>query len=565
MKSNWKQFSKKVLKTGPATFDAPGKQNDPVKTAGANQPTTEDQMLEDQIKHLIDGNEFLVNGKISLINLATIKAKLGDKWEKYSSYIHTFAEKVFQQRLTPQDIYYRVGDDAYVFVFDSLSEEEAIIKCSLIAKEIGEQVIGDEWSTSQYGATVSVTSSEGETLLEEKSMAASIVQSLENAEKFNPSEVLKNISPEYLDNTASRISKTFEAIEQEKKSSNTEGDEGIGYFCDAMNGIGKIESWIYDAEQVSEMQNNSPKWEAFVYDGLQTEEKKTTSVSEKLAELIGETEKLYNVLQDDLLVLFEDEEEIEEETDEGEEDYDPEMVFSYWPVLQPTSKRVAAYAASSKFVLENSLWNIDDLPEDIHPSTTAVFDQLVLRRTIVDLVNCAQKEIINMVIIPVNFSTLNTASYRKAYLEICGTIPKSMHKLIGWQIVNSGVQNWHSQLLTAVSAVKKYGRMVGLEVSCQNPQFTDLKAIGVDVVGFDWKNANLSPDALRKNLENFKKRADTEGLRVFLFGIPTEQIFKTAIEIGIEYMAGEFVDDSVAEPKGVYSYDKHSNIHSLSA
>ncbi len=555
LRDNWTNFSRKIF-TPHLGEKAPLSKKEEVYALKDGTANTFDSSLDEEIKNLIKDNDFLVNGKVSLINLGTIKEKLGNKWEKYAEFVHQFAEKVIEKRVTSQDIYYRVGEDTYVFVFADLSEEEAVIKCSLIAKEIGEQVFGDDWSSDKFGTAVAVASTDGEILLEEASLTNSITKSLMSAKKINPKEILENTPAAIAQKAMTRIEDDISEIEKVARTPAASQEESLKNFRTVMNGIEKIEKQIVVTNELTQLNESSPQWQAFT-NRVEGEEgsnaKPMDGLAGKLAALIGDTEKLYGNIQDTILERIEEAEE-EEEVEEEDELDEPDMAFSYYPILQPVISKIHSYRLTSQIILEKSLWNFDELPQTMEPSAIATFDQLLLRRAIVDLVDCVNLDMLNVIIVPVHFSTLNVTSYRSAYVDICATIPKSMRDLISFEITQSGVQNWHSQLINAISGVKRFARMVCLEMDINSPQFTDLKAIGVDCVGFTWKTGSMSVDAARTKFMNFGKRASQEGLRTYMMGTSTTALYDAAVAANIDFIGGEAIAEGVKQPQGSFEF-----------
>ncbi|WP_148301755.1 hypothetical protein [Sneathiella glossodoripedis] len=260
LRENWANLSRKIF-TPHLGAKAPLTKKEEVYALQGGTAQTFDSSLDEEIKNLIKDNDFLVNGKVSLINLGSIKEKLGKKWEKYAEFVHQFAEKVIEKRVTSQDIYYRVGEDTYVFVFADLSEEEAVIKCSLIAKEIGEQVFGDEWSSDKFGTAVAVAGADGEVLLEEASLTTSITKSLMSAKKINPKEMLENTSVDVAEKAMARIEEDIAAVEKVANMPASSEEESLKNFRTVMNGIEKIEKQIKVTSELTEINESSPQWE----------------------------------------------------------------------------------------------------------------------------------------------------------------------------------------------------------------------------------------------------------------------------------------------------------------
>ncbi len=557
LKANWKKLSRNIFSKN---------ESDSLEGTGSKKGGTTSEKekcdasfseFDQEILALIEENDFLVNGKVSLVNLGRIKEKLGNKWPKYSDFVHEFAEKVIERRITSQDLFYRVGEDVYVFVFARLSEEEAIIKCSLIAKEIGEQIFGDAWSSDEFGASIAVTKTDGSIVLEKKSLKDCIADSLRVANTINPKNVLDAVAPETANKAFEDIAAKIDEIEMlaGDTTNESEPEKQLQNFKEMMSGIDQVVSQFNDTTELMKLKEKTPQWQSFVHDSQKTGNVSVGNLSQKLNALISDTEKLYETIEETVLPSLELQGRGKQSADGVDDMGEPDMKFYYWPVLQPAVSAINSYRLTSEILLDNTFWSIEELPEELEPSTIAGFDRLLLRRAIVDLLDSRDKGLLNIIIIPVHFSTLNISSQRQAYVRICAGIPKDMRKLIMWEIISSGAGLWHSQLQNAVSAVKRFGRLVALEMDSKNPRFTDLKAIGMDVVGFNCQAMEISSGDARTRFANFRKRADQVGLRSYAFGIQSKPIFSAVLNAEFDFVAGTFVAENVPHPKGAYEYD----------
>lgn len=557
LKTNWKRLSRRIF-----SFDGSDALNDANsknkgKKSGGEKSDASLSEIDQEILALIAENDFLVNGKVSLVNLGRIKEKLGAKWPKYSEFVHEFAEKVIERRITSQDLFYRVGEDVYVFVFARLSEEEAIIKCSLIAKEIGEQIFGDAWSSDEYGASIAVTKTDGSVVFEEKSIKDSIAKSLLTASTVNPKNALHAITPETANKSLEDIAARIDAIAMPGGDTDAESDPEklLQNFRVMMSGVDDIVSHFNDTTELVALNKDTPQWKSFIHDSKNAGNISVSNISQKLNALISDTEKLYENIQDTVVPSLELQAKIiaGEDGEDGMDEAD--MEFYYWPVLQPAVSAIHSYRLTSEIKLDKSQWSIEELPEEFEPATIAALDRLLLQRAIADLLDCRDNGLLNIIIIPVHFSTLNISTHRQAYVRICSRIPKDMRKLIMWEIINSGAGLWHSQLQNAVSAVKRFGRLVALEVDSKNPRFTDLKAIGMDVVGFNCQKMGISDRDLQARLPIFIKRAVQEGLRSYAFGIEAKPLLFAALKANFDFVAGATVASNVQHPEGVKEYN----------
>ena len=176
--------------------------------------------VEEKIQALIKENNLLSNGKVSFVSLKTIREKLGDKWPRYKATVSQLAKTVIEKRTTPRDVHYTIGDDVYVFVFADLNQQEAMIKCSLIAKEIGEHIFGADWTLEQFSTSVAVGETDGSISLTQESLSDAILNSLSEAKEFHPADVLNHLDPKAYDDTLNRINQGLDTVEMTVNSLN---------------------------------------------------------------------------------------------------------------------------------------------------------------------------------------------------------------------------------------------------------------------------------------------------------------------------------------------------------
>ena len=83
-------------------------------------------------------------GKLHLLDLASVKAQMGDRWARMADPVERFFEGAVRRNLGPGDTFLRQGELSYILLFPNLSPEEAQIKCRTIAEEVCERLFGDQ-------------------------------------------------------------------------------------------------------------------------------------------------------------------------------------------------------------------------------------------------------------------------------------------------------------------------------------------------------------------------------------------------------------------------------------
>lgn len=90
------------------------------------------------------GEEQIVATKLHVLQLDSIKAKLGDKWDRLSNLVHSLFEKTLRQAQGPSDQLLLVDEMSYIVTFRNLSPEEASLACVAAAKKVCQILFGAE-------------------------------------------------------------------------------------------------------------------------------------------------------------------------------------------------------------------------------------------------------------------------------------------------------------------------------------------------------------------------------------------------------------------------------------
>lgn len=100
--------------------------------------------FEEHLRGLVGKDAKPLAGKVNFIGLSKIKEKLGDRWPKLAERADEITRKAIERRLIRADVYTRYKELHYLIIFANLTEDQAKLKCALIAEEITKRLLGDE-------------------------------------------------------------------------------------------------------------------------------------------------------------------------------------------------------------------------------------------------------------------------------------------------------------------------------------------------------------------------------------------------------------------------------------
>lgn len=126
--------------------------NDPGGKTAAGPVAASDadrQSLEVKLKALFAQRKSLPAGRLQFINLAPIRERFGDQWPVIAARANAMATTIISRSMARSDLFIPVDELAYLLLFGALSEQEAQIKCGLMASEISRHLLGED-SGLQY-------------------------------------------------------------------------------------------------------------------------------------------------------------------------------------------------------------------------------------------------------------------------------------------------------------------------------------------------------------------------------------------------------------------------------
>lgn len=101
-----------------------------------------DHDLALRLRRIFDGRDPTQAGSIHLLGLDSLHSKLGSRWPEVAARVHALTGKLLDQHLSPQDAWFRHGDESYVVVFAHLGPEQARLLCAKVVEELQVMLLG---------------------------------------------------------------------------------------------------------------------------------------------------------------------------------------------------------------------------------------------------------------------------------------------------------------------------------------------------------------------------------------------------------------------------------------
>ncbi len=545
----WERVRDFFAEDDPAASSIPHHRVGPPRSANAG--LTDEQQFEETLRNLISKNSALAAGRIQFLNLAKLRKKLGNRWDKVSERIHAITQRVLDANLSEKDCYTVVGDSAYLIVFDDLSEEEAKVKSIFLARTILTRLLGESADFEALELRTAVKQLDGSIRFEKVSLVDALESALNQAHSSAVSKASLGRDPatELPDEAiAHGLSQLLQMAEvkfdrrhdrQAEKQADSEDTPTIEDLLDILR---QAEAGL---ESLPAYDDNEIGWDDNYDD---TASKSGTEGPDAFANdrRRGQTDA---VLEPGLSVIY-------GSGNATNGAPSPELVFSYLPMWHVPRTVVSGYLGQLGLRLQGQVVRTSKLvPEGTRPEIVAALDIFVLRQVLSDLCRMLENEAINALIVPVHYATLTSGPTRDRYFRLCNAVPTKLRRFIVYEIVGSSEGSWHSQLFEAVSTIKRFCRAVLFRCDVDYEHFEGLAGMGIFAVGTELaQNDGLTDTAIIRKVEEFATRANRFKLRTYIHGLGRKTEVTAAVCAGYHHIGGEAIAPAVENPQGIIPF-----------
>jgi len=101
------------------------------------------------LSNLVKETETRASGRVQVVSLADFRTAIGELWDKYQSRILIIAESTIGRMIGKGNTFIPQGDDTWLLLFMSLSEEKAQLRADAIAASIGDKLMGAQFSVTE--------------------------------------------------------------------------------------------------------------------------------------------------------------------------------------------------------------------------------------------------------------------------------------------------------------------------------------------------------------------------------------------------------------------------------
>lgn len=142
---------------------------DPAQQLSGNEPSPADpdlSALENALTKISQGRTELVTGRVQLLKFDRLRKRFGSKWDRLADRVLMIIQMAIGRRLADDDVFIRHGDLGFIILFASLSQEQAELKCALIADEVAKRLFGSDVTSDDFEIRTATTTVDGRIALQ---------------------------------------------------------------------------------------------------------------------------------------------------------------------------------------------------------------------------------------------------------------------------------------------------------------------------------------------------------------------------------------------------------------
>ena len=519
-------------------------------------PQDFDERLDRFLAH--DGSPTaFVGGAVHLLNIEKVREKFGDRWPDVCSRVHRTIQGTLKNRLSPHDFFTSYQDDTYVIVFGDCSAEDAKLKCSLLAEEIMEKILGEDESghIELLGLKTIVCEVDGSIGTERVTKIDALASVLRQA-GANPSDSSTSdhrpgpnedraLTPDEVASLLGAAETQIQAYESREESTDDPAIEAnrlrelIRQLRNFEEALVSIDARSLNTGARRPRTEPNVEWQEQHASARNIIDQLTARAEKQLARRQGELPWVYEVEQDTEQPLS--------------------VRFSYLPIWHVSKQTIGAHLCQLSLEYgSKQIPYLSILKDDTDIELANIIDKILCRKANQDLKESVLEGGINIVSVPVHYSTFAKLGSQREFQILCQHIPPELRNLWLWEIVKAPIDSWRSHLPPAVAAVKPFGRMILVRADLFRTDFSDvvrnlrhLRSAGVYAVGFDLSDLSAPESMLIELLEQFADGTRKHGLKCYAHGLTSMSLITAAVCAGYDHLSGQAIAEPVDSLQGI--------------
>lgn len=516
--------------------------------------------FEKRLQAIAAQQDVVIASNLHVLNIAKIKEKVGDRWDRLSKVIQMNIETIIDRHLNEGDEVVKRSELNYVIVFAKADKRETNERLKAISHEIIERVFGTDALLEGFELQSTATPLSQADLGPEMTLSE-VFASLDGSDwQETYSRARMSLEQSDMLPASAVLSDAKKTIAYTKRMlAGVSDDADINEFIAILNKLSPALAETQDACRQLISCGISFSDDKNGADEIAQVLKITESYAEAISKLKGQAEKYKERTVptcDDIgerqadgsveITIDPDAYLAEKEKSEGRLDPLNQVKFIYGSIWDTQEESVARFRCKMSYKDVSKPFSVERLFSGYNLEQAHFhMDCAMLRQVIRDIDSGLVDDLSAVLVAPINYSSVSSARNRSMVIQTMASLPEKLHGRLQLEIINIDANTWSSRISEAVSFLKTHCGAITLRLPPRYRYLSDLKQAGVYAVGHDVGELKLREANIFGELENLCAMADLTRIKIFLSGVNSMSLVSGALGAGVTYMDGSVIKSKV--------------------
>jgi EAL domain-containing protein (putative c-di-GMP-specific phosphodiesterase class I) len=533
---------------GEPTVSTPARRQRNIRKNSNDPALSELDQFEKKLQKIAAEQDVVIASNLHVLNIAKIKEKVGDRWDRLSRVIQMNIEAIINNHMKPGDEMLRRSEMNYVIVFANADKEETSRRLQAISHEIIERVFGTDALLEGFELQSTAAKVEAD-MLGQKESLTDIFASLDGSswkQTFSIASLReqKAAAPQpklVVDNARAAITEARRTLSQVQADAN-------------------IDDFIAILERLSPLLNEAREHCSTLLSSGRSIPGVSPSELEDILKVTSTYAQAIDRLKAKATVIQDTEAQSENGGAAQEYAVDPDAYFKskeardprldvlkdiefrYQPVWDPQHAVIASFRCTMTHRDRNNRLPLERLFAG-HTLERAQFQlgYALLRQAVRDVQTVVKAGKRCAIVVPISYSSVSNSRDRTLVLQALSHLSEQEKKRLLIEIINIDPNTWSSRISEAIGFLRVHCGAVLLRLPPRYRFLSDLKQAGALAVGHDVAELRLKEANIFEELENLCTMAEKTKIKVFLSGVNAISLASGAIGAGVNFLDGNIL------------------------
>lgn len=436
-------------------------------------------------------------GQVRLLDLETIRASLGPRWQRLSNQVHMVVETVLRRVIGPADLFVQVDESEYLIAFPHANEQQASAITSMAAEQIRQKLFGQNpaFKGTRVATMVQMVKISA---ADAASDPAGAVQAAVAAAR--QSSATPGGAP-----AAGGAAPARPATARPQAAAGISADSAIANSLAALSSASPAPKGQWTAQKSSARAPGPAEGQPAGGSADQRQAAAAPRAQGPAPEQVPDISGIHLV---------------------------------YRPVWDPTRQAVNAGHLAVVVDVDGAQMTLSDFTAQYDSAKAiAAVNGLVLRRLVAGLQAMQATGYKNLVLFPVNRQFVETDTGLRLLLDQLQQIPEALRPLVVPEITDAYFGSWPA-LAPAVAVMRRACRAVCVRLSLDHKDFAAVAAAGVALVSGHLADHDWPERQSLAAMNSFAELAAKAGLKTLVGGLDTSSLVIAAMSAGVNLLAG---------------------------